>query len=159
MKGIQNLAGFLFIAAVAVLSVVSIFGVWEVFSGDVITKSYETMGLLAFVAVIVMAAGHVMENRGQVDGEVISVPSPVFKSIRKFILVVLIIAASLLAFLGVLAIWDVIKDATIVNKTLGSLAILAFGAFVIVMTCLEREKNPMFTNGIHKVIITTTKSE
>lgn len=138
MKTIQNTAAIIFIAAVAVLSAISILGVWEFFDRDVITKSFETLGLLALVAVIVMISGRFIEKRSLTE-TLPELPSPVFKTARQVTLAVLIVAVSLLALLGVLAIWEVIKDKEVLYKSLSSLGILAFGAFVMVMTCLERE--------------------
>lgn len=142
MKKIQDIAGFVFVSSVAVLSVVSILGIWEVFERDVITKSFETLGLLAVVAVIIIAAGKFVEHKPE-DGlvEVAPVPNPLFRSIRRITVGVLITSAVFLAFLGVLSIWDVIADKQVLYKSFGSLAVLAFGSFVVMMTSLEREGN------------------
>ena len=140
MKHIQNVAGFCFIIAVAVLAIISICGVWEIFSSDVITKSFETLGLLAVVAVIVMVAGRYVDNRSQQGSEALIIaPHPIFKTLRQITLGILIASASVLALLGVLAIWDVIADKTVLYRSLGSLGILAFSSLIIVMTCKERE--------------------
>ena len=144
MKTIQDIAGFLFIAAVAFLSVISVLGVWDFFSQDIINKSFETMGVLALVAIVVMVAGRFIEGRA--DGVAV-VPNPAFKSIRYATLSLLIIFVSALALLGVLAIWDVIADKDVLYKSLSSVAILAFAAFVMVVTCLEREDSPLLRGG------------
>ena len=52
---------------------------------------------------------------------------------------VLIVAVTLLALFGVLAIWNVIADKDVLYRSLSSIAILAFAAFVVVITCLKRE--------------------
>jgi hypothetical protein len=157
MKTIQNAAALVFVAAVGVLSAVSILGVWKIFDQDVISKSFQTLWLLALVAVIVMVAGKFLAGRSQQSdaGMVMpELPSPIFKSIRQITLVVLIVAVSLLALLGVLSIWDVITDKDVLYKSLGSLGILAFGAFVMVLTCLEREgKLQKQGNGTHHTSI------
>lgn len=142
MKKIEDAAAFIFVVAVAVLSIVSILGVWDFFKQDVINKSFETLGLLALVAVVVMVAGKFIEGRSQqTDGAVIVVPNPGFKVVRQITLVILIVSASLLAILGVLAIWEVVKDKDVLYKSMSSVAILAFGAFMITATSLEREGN------------------
>jgi len=84
MKKIQDIAGFVFVSSVAVLSVVSVLGIWEVFERDVITKSFETLGLLAVVAVIIIAAGKFIDHKPE-EGlvEVAPVPNPLFRSIRR----------------------------------------------------------------------------
>lgn len=83
MKKIENAAAFLFIIAVAVLSVISVLGVWDFFAHDVITKSFETLGLLAVVAVVVMIAGKYIEGRSQTAEVMPTLPNPAFKSIRQ----------------------------------------------------------------------------
>jgi hypothetical protein len=145
MKAIHNAASAFFIAAVGVLSAISILGVWEIFGSDVIGKSFQTLGLLAIIAIVIIVAGRFFESK-DVLGAVPEVPNPVFKVIRRITLGVLIVSASLLALLGVLAIWDVITDKEVLFKSLGSLAIIAFAAFIIVMTCLEREGGSFVTN-------------
>ena len=157
MKKIQNIASGIFITAVAVLSVVAVLGIWELFDGDVISKSFQTLGLLAFVAVIVMAAGRFVESRSHVEGEeLVEVVNPIFPTIRRVTLLVLIISVSLLALLGVLSIWEVIKDEDVLFKSLSSLGSFAFGAFIIVLSCLERE-NKINKHGhisIGRIIVT-----
>ncbi|MDO8569640.1 MAG: hypothetical protein Q7R89_02620 [bacterium] len=140
MKTIQNTSAIFFIVAVAILSTIATLGVWDIFSKDVISKSFQTLGLLALVAIIIMAAGRYVEGRSEVgDVAMPDLPSPIFKIVRRMTLAVLIISVSLLALLGVLAIWEVIQDKDVLYKSLSSLGIFAFGAFVIVMTCLDRE--------------------
>jgi len=140
MKAIQDSAAFLFVLAVAVLTFVCMLGVWEVFDTDVIWKSFQTVGLLAMVAAIVVFAGRFL---GMSSSSVVSLPNPAFTSLRRITLGVLIIASSLLAFIGVLGIWDVIADTDVLYKAIGSLAILAFGSFIMVVICMDRENNPM----------------
>jgi hypothetical protein len=142
MKKIEDVAAFIFVVAVAVLSIVSILGVWDFFNQDVINKSFETLGLLAFVAVVVMVAGKFIEGRmGQTENIAPVLPNPTFKVIRQMALTVLIVSVSLLAVLGVLAIWEVIKDKDVLYKSMSSIGILAFSAFIITATSLEREGN------------------
>ena len=81
MKKIQGYAAGFFVFAVAFLGMISILGVWNVFSGDVITKSFETLGVLAGVAAIVMIAGRFIDTKP--DQGVIFVPNPGWKSLRK----------------------------------------------------------------------------
>ena len=119
MKALQDTVGFVFIGIVALFSALAVLGIWEVLAEDVIEKSLMTIGLLALVAIIVMIAG--------------------FHMIRRLMIGVLIVAVSLLALLGVMAIWDVIEEKEVLFKSLTSIAVLAFAAFVVVITCLERE--------------------
>jgi hypothetical protein len=140
MKIIQEWAALFIVIAVSVLSAVAIMGIWEFFSKDVIEKSFQTLGMLALVAIIIMIAGRLIENRSSIDNSgVVDVPNPMWKSVRVVTLTTLIVSVSLLAFTGVLAIWEVIKDKDMISKSLSSLGVLSFGAFIIVMVCLERE--------------------
>lgn len=147
MKTIQNSVSLFFVVAVAILSVVSVFGIWDIFGRDVIGKSFQTLGLLAVVAVVIMIAGKFVNN-GSDPAQVVEVlPNPIFKSIRKATLAILIVSAALLALLGVCAIWELITDKSIIYKSMSSLGVLAFSSFVIVMTCLEREGNKVLGSG------------
>jgi len=145
MKTLHNAASGFFVGAVAVLSVISILGVWDFFSTDVITKSFQTIGLLAIIAVVIIIAGRFMEAKPAGDPTTPvapSIPNPVFKTIRQVTVVMLIVAAVLLALVGIMAIWDVITDQDVLYKAISSLGILVFSSFVIVITCLEREDSP-----------------
>lgn len=136
---VQNMASGLFIACVSVLTIVSILGVWKFFSGDVITKSFETLGLLAFVAGVVIVA-----SRFVGDPTTVAMPSPAFRATRNITLATLIVSSSLLAFFGVLSIWDVITDKDVLNKVLSSLVIVGFSSLIVVMVCLEREQDQLW---------------
>jgi len=145
MKTLHNAASGFFVVAVGVLTAISILGVWDFFSTDVITKSFQTIGLLAIIAVVVIIAGRFMEAKPAGDPAmpiVPSAPSPIFKTIRQATVVLLIVAAVLLALVGIMAIWDVITDKDVLFKAISSLGILVFSSFVIVITCLEREDSP-----------------
>lgn len=136
---VQNIASGLFVTCVFVLTIISILGVWKFFSGDVITKSFETLGLLAFVAGVVIFA-----SRFVGDPATVAMPSPAFRATRNITLGALIVSSVLLAFFGVLSIWDVITDRDILTKVLSSLAIVAFSSLVVVIVCLEREQNQLW---------------
>ena len=145
MKSIQNFAAGFFITAVVILSFVSVLGVWKIFDADVITKSFETLGLLGLVAIIIMVAGKFIGN-GE-EQAMPTPPNPAFKIVRSVTVVVLIVCGVFLALLGVLAIWKVINNTDVLFKSLGSLAIIVFSSFVIIMTCLDREQNPLLHGG------------
>lgn len=151
MKKIADIAAYLFILSVTILSAVSILGVWDFFAGDVITKSFESIGLLAVVAVIVLVADHfmdqhqtggVMPNGTTIVGEQ---SRTVFKGLRIATLSLLILSVALLALFGIMAIWEVLSG-QVLHKSLASIGIVAFSSFVIVITCLEREDNQILRN-------------
>ena len=151
MKKIANSAAILFIISVVILSIISILGIWEFFQNDVISKSFQSIGLLAIVAIIVMAADHFMDRAASgvttSTLENTAVPAVVqdtltFSTIRKITLIILIASAALLALFGIMSIWQVVAS-NILHKSLGSISIICFSAFIIVMTCLEMEHNPI----------------
>lgn len=142
MNKIHSLSSGFFVLSVAILSLISILGVWDFFSGDVIMKSFQTLGLLAFISVVVIVSGRFIEGRTE-GVPTIFVPNPIFKSIRQATLGVLIVSSALLALLGVLSIWEVITDKEVLFKSLSSLGIIAFASLIIVVTCLEREDSPL----------------
>ena len=134
---IQDAASAFLILSVFILSGISILGVWQVFDTDVIFKSFQTLALLAVVAVAVLGAGRYLDKGNTTDT---SPMVAVFKSLRHIILGVLIVSAALLAFLGILAIWEVIQDSQVVMRAISSLGIIGFASLITVAVCLEREK-------------------
>ena len=146
----QDAAAGFFIAAMAVLSIVSILGVWRVFGSDVIGKSFSTIGLLAIISIVVIVAGRYVDKDAE---NAVSAGAPAFRSIRQVTLGVLIASAAGLALLGVLAIWEVVSDKDVVFRALSSLGILAFSALISVMVCLERENNHMARQSAGPLVI------
>ncbi len=59
---IQDIATVVFIAAVAILTMVSILGVWEVLDGKVIGKSFSTIGVIGFAAVVTVIAAKLIDK-------------------------------------------------------------------------------------------------
>lgn len=141
IKKYQDRAGFFFVAAVAILAIVSILGVWDIFSVDVVTKSFQTFGLLALVTVIVVVSGRFVGTSLKNEISVPDQPNQAFLAIRRTTLGVLIISVVALALIGVLTIWEVISEQETLFKSLSSIGILVFCSFVIVLMCLERERS------------------
>ena len=153
MSKLQDWAALIFIGATAVLSCVSILGVWEVFTQDSIVKSFETFGLLAFACNLIKGVGAFIEARSP-DGQ----PTPVnnlFKDIRKITVIILTAGVTILAFFGVLAIWEVLASTDIFSKVVTSLIILAFSGFIVLLTCFSREHTIVAHEGKtkHPVLI------
>lgn len=140
MRKIQDLAAYFFILAVAVLSTISILGVWKVFGNDVIIKSFQTLGLLALVAIVVAIAGKFVDS-GSATPEVPADTSS-FTAIRHGTVTLLIVFIAMIALLGVLAIWDVISGDA-VGKSVSSMAIASLSALIVAATCLQREDHPL----------------
>ena len=142
MNTFQNAVAIVFLMALTALAVISVFGVWDLLGKDVIFKSLQTLGVLAAVSVVVMMAGRFIDPT-RVSVSEIGMPHPLFQGIRQGTLGLLIVAASLLALIGVLAIWEVIPNQEVLMKALSSVAIIAFSSFLAVAVCLEREKHPI----------------
>lgn len=68
-----------------------------------------------------MVAGKYFD-KSQADVTMPPIPNPAFKTIRQITVTILIVSASVLAILGVLAIWDVITDKDVLYKSLSSVA-------------------------------------
>jgi len=146
MHALKNGAGILFISCLTILTGIAVLGVWDFFTHDVIWKSFQTLGICAVVAVVVMVAGRFMDASPDLSSSA-SGMKQVFMAIRYLALSILIVSVSLLALVGVLAIWDVISSADVVYKALSSIAIMAFSSYITVAVCLERENHELWQRG------------
>jgi len=156
MKKLQNISAFVFIACVVILTVVSILGVWKILEEDVITKSIQTVSLLALVTIVIIITGKFFDSHNQsvASGDMVGATAvsaleinPAFTSIRYITLTTLIISLVILALLGVLSIWDVLSGQTL-SKSLSSMTIIAFSSIIIIMTCLQREQHKLMQKKI-----------
>ena len=150
MRSIKDIASLLFLACLGVLTTIAVLGVWEVFAHDVIAKSFQTLGVIAFVSVIVIIASKFMDSSPS------TMPSPMtvtFRGIRSLTLSLLILSASLLALIGILSIWDVIANADVLHKSLSSIAVVAFSSYIAVAVCLERENHALWQRRSAEVSI------
>ena len=169
MRKVGDFCAFFFIVSVVILSIVSILGVWNIFGDDVISKSFQTLGLLAGVSLVVIVASRFMNSHHLGQGEHVmaaeigsSVPPPqnivqMFSSIRHMTIMLLIMSVAFMTLFGVLSIWEVFSK-EVMTKSISSIAILGFMSFIIVMTCLEREdhkliRNRMSDNSVVGIII------
>ncbi len=135
IQKLQDVAAISFIIAVFILTTVSVLGIWDFFDRDVITKSFQTIGLLAFVSVMILVSGRFVDQKLEIG----HTSNPFFNSVRHITVAVLIISGSMLALLGVLAIWDVIADKDVLYKSVGSLAAISFSSLVVIATAKEME--------------------
>lgn len=62
VKQIQNIAIGIFIVSVAVLTLVAVLAIWDVFGKDTLYKSLSTIGVLAFSSLVVIVATRAMEK-------------------------------------------------------------------------------------------------
>jgi hypothetical protein len=160
MRKVADFSAFFFIVSVVILSIVSILGVWNIFGEDVISKSFQTLGLLAGVSLVVIVASRFMNNHHVTsDGmgaptEIgASIPPPanivqLFSSIRHMTIVLLIMSVVFMTLFGVLSIWEVFSK-EVMTKSISSISILGFMSFIIVMTCLEREDHKLIKNKMN----------
>ena len=150
MRKIADISAFVFICAMAVLSIVSIFGVWDVFAQDVIEKSFKTMGLLAFFSVVILIAEKFVSPDETEAANGAPHDVSLFTTTRLTTVVVLIISAAVLAFFGVLSIWEVFSS-EVVWKSVTSLGIVAFSSAIISVLCLKRENHAILKSGAFKM--------
>lgn len=147
IKKIQDSAALFFIGAVVLLSILAILGIWDVLAQDVLMKSFQTIGLLAVAALIISGAAQAIDSRKEtVPGAIPEVANPLFGVLRHMTVAVLIVSVSLLALLGILAIWDVLSG-EVTEKSLASMALLVFSSLVIIVTCANREGNNALPGG------------
>ena len=148
MKKLQDYSALLFIVSLIILTIVSVLGIWKFFEGDVVAKSFETIGLLAVVSGIIMFAGKYMGSNVQeypVAGEVPQ-PSLMFPKVRFGTVVALVVSLVVAAFLGVLSIWEVLSS-DILNKSWSSIAVIGFCSLIIILVCLIREGHKFFSSN------------
>lgn len=150
MRKIADISALVFIFAMAILSVISIFGIWDLFGQDVIEKSVKTMGLLAFFSVVILVAEKFVSPSDENTSPEAPHDVSLFTITRMTTVVTLIISAAVLAFLGVLSIWEVFSS-EVVWKSFASLGILAFSSAIIAVLCLKRENHAILKQGIFKM--------
>jgi len=139
---IKNWSAGAFIGCIVILTFISVLGIWHIFQADVIRKSFETIGFIGFIALVVVFAGSYLGDKPE-DGAV-AVPQPQFRSIRNITLITFIASATILALVGILSIWDVIDNATVLAKTIATLSVLAFSSLIIVLISLQREQSDLW---------------
>lgn len=80
---------------------------------------------------------------------------PMFTSIRKTAIAILVVSVGTFALLGILSIWEVIGKED-VYKSLTSMGVISFASFLVILVSMEREgklwqnsaKNvPQFSTG------------
>lgn len=67
VKQIQNAAIGIFIVSVAVLTLVAVLAIWDVFSKDTLYKSLSTIGVLAFSSLVVIVATRAIDKHNSND--------------------------------------------------------------------------------------------
>ena len=60
---IKKIAIYILVAAVSLLTLISVLSIWDVFSRDVLGKSLSTIGVVAFGALIVILASEALSRR------------------------------------------------------------------------------------------------
>lgn len=152
-KKLADGAAFALIQFILILTAVSLLAIWEYLGKDILQKSFYSVAFISIFAIVIIVAEKFLAHDAPVaptaqipptDPAAITVQtgiqeSSVFTAIRRMSVIILIISATVLAFVGLLAIWDIFpKELT--YKSTSSLAVLAFSSFLNVMICLQREK-------------------
>ncbi len=65
---IKQIAVYVLITAVVILTFVSVLSIWDVFTKEVLGKSLSTIGVIAFGAFIVVLASQAIESRNSGNG-------------------------------------------------------------------------------------------
>jgi len=162
MKKIKDIVSLFFILCILILTTISILGVWDFVSDDVISKSVMTIGLLAVVSLIIIGATHFIGSKPKTNFEqqnedalaesdqnsmVLS-----FNVIRHIVIGILILSAVILAFLGVLSIWD-LMEGKVLGKSISSIGIIMFASSIITITCLSREGHKISGSSVSGWVI------
>lgn len=66
-KKIRNTAVYIFIVAVVILTLISVLAIWDVFGNDTLWKSFATVGVLGFAAIVTIIAAKQLESREAQD--------------------------------------------------------------------------------------------
>jgi len=145
MRKIQDSVAIFFIIAVVILAIIAVLSIWDFLEGDIVSKSFSTIGVLALVAGVVIIAGRFLDKNNNEELGVDGMPlvNPVFSMIRHMTLYVLMVSAALLGLFGILSIWEVLSK-EVLYKAISSIATTGFAAFVVVATSLLREKKKVF---------------
>jgi hypothetical protein len=151
MKKLSDIVAYIFIAALALLTIITIFGIWDFISKDVISKSFQSIGLLALVSIIILIADNFLDKERteskiiidpQTGNEMVVSGNLSFQVIRNSSIVILIISAVFLALIAVLSIWEILNE-TILSKSVSTIGVIAFSTLIAVVTCLNRENHPI----------------
>lgn len=62
MKQVQNVAVWILITCVVLMTFVAILSIWDIFSKDAFWKSLSTIGVVAFSSLIVVVAAKSLED-------------------------------------------------------------------------------------------------
>ncbi len=146
-KKIGDIVTLFFILCVGFLAFISVLSIWKIIDGDVMFKSLATVGIVAFASIIVMFASKSMSTN-TVQNEDQNSLVPIFTGVRYVTSGLLIICITLLAIIGVMAIWEVIKDKEVLNRVIGSMLVLAISSLIIIVACADRESKSIFGNHV-----------
>ena len=59
---IQDIATMIFIASVAILTLISLLGIWDILDSSVIYKSFSTIGIIGFAALVASISSKFLEK-------------------------------------------------------------------------------------------------
>lgn len=60
---IKDVAVSIFMASVGLLTFIALMAIWDIFDGEVVYKSFTTIGIIGFAAVVVVIAANYMDHR------------------------------------------------------------------------------------------------
>ena len=143
MTKIANGAAYFLVFIGFVLTVISVAGIWGAFpSGGVVTKSFESMGLIGFACIIVMAVESHSTKKALTPMEQVEANSSAenFGQLRGIATFLLIASVVVCVSLGLLSIWDIVAG-NVLYQSVSSIATIGLYSFVTVLACKAREND------------------
>lgn len=149
MRKTKDFVSHFFILSTVFLTFISIYAIWSNNARDLFVKSFESVLLMLFVSLVILVASKYMHSDEELaalqndeQGEINSIET--FKIIRKGTVSMLIGFTTILGFIGMMSIWDLFKDKTILQKSLASVSSLIFSSIVIIVVCILRSNKESF---------------
>ncbi len=139
MTKFANGAAYFFIFTSFVLTVISAAGIWNVFTEDVVWKSFQSIGLIALACVIILAVDGFSAKKSLSQEEVSETEGSIkgFGFFHTIAVTILITSVAVCVFLGLLSIWDIVKG-DVLYKSLSSIATIGFFSLLTVIVCNKR---------------------
>ncbi len=153
MRKIKDFISHFFILATIFLTIISVYAIWADNAKDLLVKSFSTVALVLFVGTVIAISSRYMHSNEELSAHVEDEQAElssleVFKVIRKMTVSLLIGFSTLLAFIGVLSIWEFIKDKSVLDKVLASISCLIFSSIIIIAVCVLRSKRDSFGDSV-----------
>ena len=141
MNKLFSIASLMFMGSAALLSLVSILGIWGILDDSAVEKAFETIAFLGVVAIVMLVPGRFIDHNkisAHSDEKFDARMKTHFADIRHASLIMLMTAGGWLGLIGVFSIWDMLER-DVLFRSISSIAVLGFLTFITVIMCHERE--------------------